>query len=703
MRPTLLNPLFAELSTLRGVGPKTLGLFERLLSHPQGRKAIVADLLFHLPHTLIDRRLRPTLADAPIGQVATLHVRVLEHRLPPAHKGGKKIPTRIIVEDDTETAELVFFLTHPGWLEKNLPIGAMRWISGTLDIRDGRKQMIHPDHVLDDEAFAALPDLEPVYGLTEGLYQRNVHKAVAQALDHLPIMPQWLDDALMEVRHWPSFNEAIAMMHHPHEPHDCASDGSARQRLAYDELLAHQLALVMIRAHMRRTNGRATQSEGTLARRLEAHLPFTLTQAQQQALYDIRADLGSDKRMLRLVQGDVGSGKTIVALLAMAHVVEAGRQAALMAPTEILARQHYERMLPLAEKAGMRLSLLTGRDKANERKATLQKLAAGEIDILIGTHALFQEQVAFHDLALAVVDEQHRFGVHQRLALGEKGAAVDILVMTATPIPRTLVLTYFGDMDVSVLREKPAGRQAIATRALPLERLDEIISAIGRALKTGARVYWVCPLVEENEKLDLAAAQERFETLQQFFGRDVGLVHGRMKGTDKDAAMQAFQDGTTKILVATTVIEVGVDVPQATVMVIEHAERFGLAQLHQLRGRVGRGSASSSCILLYKAPLGAIAKARLEIMRESEDGFRIAEEDLKLRGGGEILGTRQSGAPQFRIADMSIHADLLSMARDDAQLILARDPTLTSPRGLALRVLLYLFERDDAIKLLRAG
>lgn len=703
MRPALLNPLFAELNSLTGVGPKTIAHFDRLLERPMGRAPIISDLLFHLPHGVIDRRLRPLIADAPLGVVVTLHIRVLDYRLPPQQRTGRKIPTRVIVSDGTGDMDVVFFLTPPGWLEKNLPLGSERWISGILDRRDGRLQMVHPDRVMDANALALMPDIEPVYGLTEGLYQRTLAKAVGQALARLPLMPDWLDEQMREVRHWPSFNDALNTLHHPASPHDIAPDSIARQRLAYDELLANQLALVLIRAHMRRSSGRATHGDGHITSQLESALPFQLTQAQSQALYDIRADLAGDKRMLRLLQGDVGSGKTIVALLAMASVVEAKRQAALMAPTEILARQHFERMLPLAEKVGLRLGLLTGRDKVSERKATLNKLSQGEIDILIGTHALFQEQVAFRDLAFAVVDEQHRFGVHQRLALGDKGQAVDILVMTATPIPRTLVLTYFGDMDVSVLREKPAGRQPIATRALPLERMSDVIVGLQRAIEKGAQAYWVCPLVDENETLDLAAAKERFEDLQQFFGARVGLVHGKMKGADKDAAMRAFQNGETRILVSTTVIEVGVDVPQATIMVIEHAERFGLAQLHQLRGRVGRGSNASSCILLYKAPLGAIATSRLEIMRESEDGFRIAEEDLKLRGEGEVLGTRQSGSPGFRIADLSHHAELLAMARDDAQLMLTRDPELASPRGKALRILLYLFERDEAVKLLRAG
>ena len=454
---------------------------------------------------------------------------------------------------------------------------------------------------------------------------------------------------------------------------------------------------------MKRLSGRASAGDGRYEAAILKSLPFTPTKSQTQAIADIRADLASDKRMLRLLQGDVGSGKTLVALLAMASVVEARRQAAMMAPTEILARQHFERIGPLAEAAGMRVALITGRDKAAERARTLEKLAAGEIDIALGTHALFQDSVVFRDLALAIVDEQHRFGVQQRLALGEKGGQVDILVMTATPIPRTLVLTNFGDMDVSTLREKPAGRSPIETRAMPLERLGDVVAAVGRAIAGGARVYWVCPLVAESEELDLAAAEDRHETLAQFFGDKVGLVHGKMAGRDKDAAMERFSRGETSILVATTVIEVGVDVPEASIIVIEHAERFGLAQLHQLRGRVGRGTAKSSCLLLYKGPLGETAQARIEILRETQDGFRIAEEDLRLRGEGEVLGTRQSGLPGFRLASLEAHASLLPIARDDARLVLNRDPELATPRGQALRVLLYLFEKNEAVRLLRAG
>jgi ATP-dependent DNA helicase RecG len=523
------------------------------------------------------------------------------------------------------------------------------------------------------------------------------------ALERLPELPEWQDPSWLSRERYPPFDEALRDLHRPAEPAAVVPEKPAWTRLAYDELLAGQLALALVRTHLRRPAGRATAGTGQLRRKLIEALPYSLTVSQTRAVAEIVADLARPERMLRLLQGDVGSGKTVVALLAAATVIESGHQAALMAPTEILARQHYATIAPLAAAIGVEVAILTGRERGRERAQTLERLVLGETHILIGTHALFQEDVAFRDLALAIVDEQHRFGVHQRLALAKKGAAVDVLVMTATPIPRTLVLTYFGDMDVSELREKPAGRQPIDTRTVPLSRLQEVIAAVGRALDQGRRSYWICPLVEESETTDLAAAQERFAALEMAFGNRVELVHGRMRSAEKERAMRRFAEGEARLLVATTVIEVGVDVPEATVMVIEHAERFGLAQLHQLRGRVGRGAERSTCLLLYRVPLGETAKARLEILRETEDGFRIAEEDLALRGEGDVLGIRQSGVPGFRLVRIETHGKLVGAARDDAQLVLARDPTLTTPRGQALRHLLYLFERDEAIRLIRAG
>ena len=700
MRPTVLDPLFGRAEVLPGVGPKTAVLLNRLLAKP-GFDARLVDLLFHAPINVVDRRARPTLAQAPLDTMVLIKVRVAQHRRPDGRNA--KGPFKVLIEDETGDAELVFFLANFDWIERSLPIGATRWVSGRLELYDGHRQMVHPDRVLDEAGFAKLPMVEPVYALTEGLQQRYLQKAIDGALERLPKMPEWQNPSVLAANGFAGFADSLRLLHHPLEPRDIALIGPARQRLALDELLAQQLALRLMRAKLRRVPGREHKCAGRLASLMEASLPFALTGAQRRALTEIRADLNADQRMLRLVQGDVGSGKTVVAALAMAHVAEAGRQAALMAPTEILARQHFDRLEPIFAAVGLAAVLLTGRAKPSERAALRARIATGEARIIIGTHALITSDLAFQDLGLAVVDEQHRFGVTQRLALGAKGEAADVLVMTATPIPRSLALTLFGDMDISILDEKPPGRMPIKTRALPQSRIGEVVEGLKRALERGARAYWVCPLVEENEELDLAAAGDRFEDLTRIFGPRVGLVHGRMKGPDRDAAMDAFQKGDTRVLVATTVIEVGVDVPEATIMIIEHAERFGLAQLHQLRGRVGRGMGESSCLLLYKGPLGETAGARLTTLRQTEDGFRIAEEDLRLRGEGELLGLRQAGLPGFRLADIVIHARLLATARDDAELILRRDPDLSSERGQALRVLLHLFERDEAVKLLRAG
>jgi ATP-dependent DNA helicase RecG len=550
-----------------------------------------------------------------------------------------------------------------------------------------------------------VPQIEPVYPLTAGLSNTSLRKAVHAALQALPDLPEWIDEPYLKKNDWSSFAESIEALHAPTSDEDFLPSNPVRGRLAYDELLANQLALAILRQSMKRRAGRPITAPGRLRKAILDALPFALTGAQTRALAEIDTDMADPLHMLRLLQGDVGSGKTIVALLAMATAVEAGHQAALMAPTELLARQHFETISRFAAPAGLRVRLLTGRERGKERLAILEDLKTGEIDILLGTHALFQEAIAFHDLGLAVIDEQHRFGVHQRLALQAKGvgAGAELLVMTATPIPRTLLLTSYGDLDVSRLDEKPPGRKPVLTRTVPLERLDEVVDGIERAVETGAQVYWVCPLVGESETLDLAAAEERFAHLQKRFGEKVGLVHGQLKGKEKDAVMARFAAGELSVLVSTTVIEVGVDVPNASIMIIEHAERFGLAQLHQLRGRVGRGAAQSSCVLLYRAPLGDIARERLNVMRDTEDGFAIAEEDLRLRGGGEVLGTRQSGLPAFRIAQLPEHQDLLAAARDEARLCLTRHPNLEGERGARLRLLLYLFERDDAVKLMRAG
>ena len=693
MRPSILFPLFAEIRTLAGVGPK----LEKLIARVAGPKLM--DLIFDLPVGVVDRSYRPKLIAAEPGRIATLEVHVLDH-VPPRVKSQ---PYRIRVSDDTAAMDLVYFRADAKYLSALLPPGSRRLISGKVESFKDRLQMPHPDYVVAPEDAASLPQHEAIYGLTEGLTPKTLFKAVRGALERVPAMPEWQDAAFLKQRHFAPFNEALSSAHAPAHEADLSPETPARQRLAYDELLANQLALLLIRARLRESGGRRVTGDGHLKARAIAALPFALTDGQLSALAEIETDMASDKRMLRLLQGDVGSGKTVVALLALLGAVEAGFQGALMAPTELLVRQHLASLAPYAEAAGVRLTALTGRERGPGRAETLAKLAAGEIDILIGTHALFSEDVAFRDLGLAVVDEQHRFGVHQRMQLQSKGKPADVLVMTATPIPRTLALTAYGDMDVSKITGRPPGRKPVETRVMSAARLDDLITHLRLALDRGNRAYWVCPLVEESEKIDLAAAQERAVMLKKVLGVKVGLVHGQMKAAERDAAMAAFKNGETQLLVATTVIEVGVDVPEATIMVVEHAERFGLAQLHQLRGRVGRGTGKSSCMLVYHGALGQTAKARLATMRETDDGFVIAEQDLKLRGPGEVLGKRQSGMEEFRIADPSAHGELLAVAHDDARLILSRDPDLKSPRGENLRVLLYLFGRDEAVRYLRTG
>ena len=701
-RPPLLNPLFAPARSLKGVGPGVEALLNKLFGIVAPGASRVIDLLWHLPVGVIDRKLIASIAEGRIGELVTLEVTVVEHP-PGGPRRVARAPYRVLVEDDTSALELVYFNADPAYLKRLLPQGSRRIVSGRLEAYDGLLQMPHPDYVIDAEK-SSLPSVEPVYPLTAGLSNSSLRKMVVQALDRLPEMPEWTDKDWLARQHWPDFTPALRHLHAPEAEADLGPSAS-RRRLAYDELFANQLALAAIRQKMWRSVGRRIAPEGKLRTTILNALAFKLTGAQVRTLAEIDADLASQNRMLRLLQGDVGSGKTVVALLAMASAVETGAQAALMAPTELLARQHLKTISSLTESSGLRVALLTGRERGREREDLLKRLEQGEIDILIGTHALFQEPIQFRDLALAVIDEQHRFGVHQRLALQAKGIGrgAELLVMTATPIPRTLLLTSYGDMDVSRLDEKPGGRKPISTRIVPAERLDEVIEGVGRAVEAGAQIYWVCPLVAESEVLDLAAAEERFVELKARFGGRAGLIHGKLPGKEKNRVMEAFVAGDISVLVSTTVIEVGVDVPNASIMIIEHAERFGLAQLHQLRGRVGRGTASSSCILVYKQPPSETARERLEVMRRTEDGFVIAEEDLRLRGGGELLGTRQSGVPEFRIARLPEDAELLQAARDEARLVLSRDPDLKGERAEQLRLLLYLFGRDDAIKLIRAG
>lgn len=694
MRPEVLFQLFSPVSKLAGIGPRLTALIEKLAG-PN-----IVDLAWHLPVGLVTRHmvdhLTPDLVDQNI--VVTLHID--QHH--PSR--NRRVPYKIQCHAGDTLLTLTFFNGREQYLRQQFPEGGERIVSGKLEEYAGVYQITHPDHVATRETMDTVPLFEPVYPLTAGVTNATFLKAARQFLPMLPDLPEWLDRSLLTREKWTGWKDSLLEAHAPKTEEDFDRDAPARARLAYDELLANQLALELVRRSMKRKPGRSLPGTGDIRRKILNDLPFTLTAAQSSALQEIEEDMAGSHRMLRLLQGDVGSGKTVVALLAMAQAVEAGAQATIMAPTEILAHQHYNAIEPLAAKAGMTCMLVTGRLKGKKREEVLGALESGRVDLVVGTHALFQEDVRFHDLGLAIIDEQHRFGVHQRLALSAKGrdgkGGVDVLVMTATPIPRTLALTAYGDMDVSIIAEKPPGRKPVDTRAIDLSRLNDVAEGLDRKLAAGERIYWVCPLVEESQVLDVAAAEERFESLHHLYGDQVGLIHGRLKAEEKDETMQRFMTGEISILVATTVIEVGVDVPEATVMIIEHAERFGLAQLHQLRGRVGRGGLPGTCLLLYSGPLSETQKARLGILRESEDGFRIAEEDLRLRGAGELLGTRQSGLPEFRLADLHAHSRLLAIARDDARLVLEKDQALETERGKALKILLYLFERDNAIKYL---
>jgi ATP-dependent DNA helicase RecG len=700
-RPAILDPLFRSLHSLKGVGPQLSALMTRFFGAPEGQEAIALDVLMHMPSGVVDRRKMVGVANTWFGGVVTLKLHVDRYLAPP--RGRPHIPLRVFAHDETGDIQLVFFRSEGGWVERALPVGEERYVSGTVAFFNGEKQITHPDYIVAPEKFDSLPLVEPIYPLTQGLSSKALTKVIAQVLGSVPELPEWIPTATLQKFNWGGFPAAMQSVHAPEQPVEGDLAGPARMRLAYDEYFAGQLTLQLIRTQLVAARGIARTFTGQITSRVEQALPFSLTAGQQQALADIRADLAAPDRMSRLLQGDVGSGKTVVALMAMAALAESGAQSALMSPTELLAAQHFRTLQPLAEAAGLGIVLLTGKMSAPDRRRALGGIASGETTIVVGTHALFQSGVEFHNLGLTVVDEQHRFGVHQRLALSEKGRTTDLLVMTATPIPRTLVLTHFGDMAVSILREKPAGRQPIDTAVLPISQYDRVVSRLQARIAEGAQAFWVCPLVEESENLDVVSAEDRHAELHKIFGDRVALVHGRMSAAAKQAVMDAFQRNEIKILVATTVIEVGVDVPNASIMIIEHAERFGLAQLHQLRGRVGRGSTRSACLLLYKEPLSETAKARLDTIKSTEDGFVIAERDLELRGQGDVLGTRQSGMPGYRLAVPDVHRHLIDYAHEDAKALLAKNPGLVGPEGEALRILLYLFRKDTAIQLIRAG
>ncbi|HEV2079657.1 MAG TPA: ATP-dependent DNA helicase RecG [Allosphingosinicella sp.] len=685
MRPDILNPLFAEVEVLKGIGPGLAKPLKRL-----GLERVV-DILFHLPVSWIERKQVELLDEADTGRVVSVALTPVDYR-----QSGGRGPFRVHATDKAGNYVTLTYFNNPGWAKKQLPLGEPKLVSGKLEMYGQELQIVHPDFVAPVAEASSLPVVEPVYALSEGLTNNRMRELAGQALGRVPELAEWIEPSVLARRGWQGWSPSL------HKAHRDPEADAARERLAYDEVFANQLALMLVRASSRKRRGVPLKGDGRLRDALK--LPYAPTGAQARAIREVEGDLQQETPMLRLLQGDVGSGKTLVALKALLIAVEAGAQGALLAPTEILARQHFDTLTRQLAGLPVNVAILTGREKGKAREATLMGLADGSIDILVGTHAIFQQAVAYKRLGLAVVDEQHRFGVAQRMMLAQKAERPPhLLVMTATPIPRTLTLAQYGEMDVSRLDEMPPGRQLIETRVLSCDRLDEVVDALGRHMAGGGQAYWVCPLVEESEASDRAAAEERFRVLQLRFGDRVGLVHGRMKGPEKDSVMAAFQSGEIAVLVATTVIEVGVDVPNATLMIVEGADRFGLAQLHQLRGRVGRGEGKSVCLLLRGNALSETSRARLALMRETNDGFRIAEEDLRLRGGGEILGTKQSGEAQFRLASPEQIAELIQLATDDARLLVDRDGGLTGPRGQAARTLLYLMERDAAVALLRSG
>ena len=694
MRPSELFHLFGDLNNLSGIGPKTVINLKNLsIEKPR-------DFLFNLPFSVLDRLPVSSIRGVPASKIVTVEVLVKAHKIGRSRASAH----RVTVQDTEVSFQLVFFNARKEYLESLLPVGERRIISGKLEFYDNIPQIVHPHHVKKINEEKAIVRFEPVYPLTSGVSQKLMFGTINGLLEKLPKLGEWIDHELLKIKGWPSWQDALKSAHCPVSADGASNTNPARLRLAFDELFSHQLSLSIARNKIKRSKGRANISTGIFQTKVLNNLPFKFTEDQKLSIRDILDDLKKPERMNRLLQGDVGSGKTIVAFIGLIAAVEAGGQGAIMAPTEILARQHFETLLPLAEKAGISLSLLTGRDKGNSRRSKLADIKEGRANVIIGTHALFQADVVFQDLRFAVVDEQHRFGVNQRLELGKKGSVVDLLIMTATPIPRSLALAQYGDMDISIIKQKPPGRKPINTALISDVRIDEVVDKLKKSIAKGAQAYWVCPLIEESEVLHYTAAERRFEQLRAKLGEGVvELVHGKMSSETKDKIMDRFVSGNIKLLVATTVIEVGVNVPSANIMVVENAEKFGLAQLHQLRGRVGRGSNQSTCLLLYKEPLNTSSRKRLSILRETEDGFKISEVDLNLRGSGDAIGTAQSGLPRFRMANIEIIEMLMETAHQQARYLLAKDPNLETPQGKAARNLLWLMDQDKSIQLITVG
>ena len=685
MRPKILYKLFSSLETIKGIGPKNAKLIERLCGK------YLLDLILHRPIAYIDRRNSPKIKDLSNNSIVTLILKVDGH----TPSFNKRMPYKITCSDDTGQLNIVYFNLRGPYLKKMFPIGSKKVVSGKVEEFNGIFQMTHPQHIADESNLDSVKKIECVYPLTAGISSKIIQKSINSSLAIIDDLPEWIPTDYLKKNNWTSWKKSIYEIHNPNELKEDKED-IYLNRLVFDELLSQQLTVRLIKNKISKLKGNTIKPNGSLLEPLKTYLSFELTDDQNQAIKEISKDQSSPNKMLRLIQGDVGSGKTIVALHGMIQCAENSKKSILMAPTEILAEQHYNTIKLFADKLKLSCVLITASNKKNHNY---------ESDILIGTHALFQDKVSIDNIGLIVIDEQHRFGVHQRILLNEKaGNECDILLMTATPIPRTLELASYGDMDITKIIQKPKNRKPIITKSINLNKIDSLKEALIKKLKQREKIYWVCPLVDESDKMDLQSVNQRVLDIQKYYKDfNVEMVHGQMKQEEKNKIMDNFKNFKTQILVATSVIEVGIDDPDATVIIIENSERFGLSQLHQLRGRVGRGTKQSTCILLFNGPLTENAKKRINVMKETNDGFIIAEEDLRIRGAGEILGTRQSGLPNFRLTDLNVHKSLMTQAREMAIKIVDKDPELSSDQGKSLRLLLHLFNNQVAIDYLKSG
>ena len=692
MRPAYLDLLLSPINKLKGVGPKIENIINKLGIN------LNIHFLWHFPYKIIEKKYYENIHDAPLNQFVTLKIEVIKHY----PSKFRRQPYRVSCLANETAIDIVYFNARHPVIRSILPHKSFKMISGKLEFFKNKFQITHPSNIENVTDIQLLREKEPVYSLTAGLNMKTFIKLSNQVLDSIPNLKEWIEERLLLKYNFISWKEAIEKLHNPEIEDTYSEKNIFRRRLAFDELLAHQLAICIIRTIDNKKISVVFKNNNKLKNDLIKNLEFKLTNSQINVVDEIQKDLVSNKQMIRLLQGDVGSGKTIVALISMLTVIESGYQVTLMAPTSILAYQHYENISKLILNLPIEIDILTGKDKGKKRIEKLDRIKDGKTQIIIGTHALIQEGVNFKKLGLSVIDEQHRFGVYQRMAFNYKGFRPSILVMSATPIPRTLTLAAYGDMDESRLIEKPIGRKPIKTTSLTLKKEKNLIERIKKKINnSNDKFFWVCPLIEESQELDLKAATDRYIALNKIFKNKVMLIHGQLSEKDKELTMEKFKNEDYRILVATTVIEVGIDIKSATTIIIEHAERFGLAQLHQLRGRVGRNDEESYCILLHKENINDTAKKRLDIMTNTNDGFLIAEEDLKIRGPGEVLGKRQSGLPSFNIADLSYDGDLLEEAKLYAENIISYDPQLNQNKNL--KDLLYIHERDTAIKTLNAG